>query len=82
MAGDGAPRLRAATPADAAACAAIYRPVVLETAISFEWEPPSAEDFRRRIEKVTATHAWLVGLDEHDTVAGFVYANTHRVCAS
>lgn|GEM_PF-10013 len=73
-----APRLRPATPDDAAACAAIYRPVVLETGISFEWEPPSVEDFRARIEKVMAKYPWLVALDDRGDVAGFAYANTHR----
>jgi len=71
-------RIRSATPEDAAACEAIYRPVVLETGISFEWEPPSVDDFRRRIEKVTATYPWLVALDDDGAVAGFVYANSHR----
>lgn len=72
------PRIRPATPLDAAACAAIYRPIVLETGISFEWTPPSPDDFARRIERVTATYPWLVSLDDSDAVSGFVYANTHR----
>lgn len=73
-----APRVRPATPDDAAACAAIYRPIVLETGISFEWVPPSVEDFRARIEKVTTKYPWLVALDDRGDVAGFAYANTHR----
>jgi len=73
-----AARLRPATPDDASACAAIYRPIVLETGISFEWEPPSDDDFRARIEKVTAKYPWLVALDDRGDVAGFTYANTHR----
>ncbi|HEY9023246.1 MAG TPA: arsenic resistance N-acetyltransferase ArsN2 [Burkholderiaceae bacterium] len=72
------PRLRPATPDDAAACAAIYRPIVLETGISFEWEPPSVEDFRARIEKISAKYPWLVALDDRGEVAGFAHANTHR----
>ena len=71
-------RLRLATPDDAAACEAIYRPIVLETGISFEWEPPSVDDFRVRIDKVLAKYPWLVALDELGEVAGFAYANTHR----
>jgi len=70
--------IRSATPDDAAACEAIYRPIVLETGISFEWEPPSVEDFRARIDKVTSKYPWLVALDGSGSVAGFVYANTHR----
>lgn len=74
----GEPRLRGARPEDASACAAIYRPIVLETGISFEWEPPSVEDFQARIEKVTAKYPWLVALDDRGDVVGFAYANTHR----
>ena len=34
--------MRLATAADAAACAAIYRPYVLDTAVTFETDPPDA----------------------------------------
>jgi len=75
-------RLRPATPDDAAACEAIYAPIVRETGISFEWEPPSVEDFRIRIEKITARYPWLVALDHRGEVAGFAYSNTHREAPS
>jgi len=74
--------IRAATSDDAAAFEAIYRPIVLETAISFEWEPPTVEDFRERVRKVTSKYPWLVALDGNGNgegeVAGFAYANSHR----
>ena len=70
--------IRSATPDDADAIAAIYAPIVRHTTISFEWEPPTADDFRARIAKVLARYPWLVALDEQRTVAGFVYAGTHR----
>jgi L-amino acid N-acyltransferase YncA len=41
--------IRLAVPDDAAAVQAIYAPVVRDTAISFEAEPPSVEEMRRRI---------------------------------
>ena len=41
--------IRPATPDDAAALLAIYAPYVAETAISFEYEVPSEENFRQRI---------------------------------
>jgi L-amino acid N-acyltransferase YncA len=71
-------KLRTAIPDDAAAIAAIYAPIVLETTISFEWVPPTAEDIRQRIEKTLKKYPWLVALDDKDAVAGFVYAGTHR----
>jgi len=71
-------KIRSATPDDAEAIAAIYAPIVLETAISFEWVPPTAEEFSARIVKTLAKYPWLVAVDEHGAVAGYVYAGSHR----
>jgi len=75
-------RVRPVTLDDAAACAAIYRPIVLETGISFEWAPPSVDDLRSRIATVTRKYPWLVALDDQGGVAGFAYAGTHREAPS
>ena len=40
--------IRIAAPSDAHAIAAIYAPIVRDTTISFELEPPSTEDMRGR----------------------------------
>ncbi len=65
--------VRDATDEDAAACAEIYRPYVLETTVSFEDEPPSAEEMARRIALARQAHAWLV-LEEDGEVIGYAYA--------
>ncbi len=65
--------IRAATPADGEACAAIYRPYVIDTVITFEYEPPTAEEMARRIATTQEQHAWLV-LEEEDRVVGYAYA--------
>ena len=52
--------IRPAALTDAEAIAAIYRPYVTDTVITFELDPPDAAEMRRRIETVTATHPWLV----------------------
>ena len=70
--------IRAATPDDAAAIHAIYAPVVIETAISFELEPPSVEELGRRIENTLNTLPWLVGEDAQGAVCGYVYASRFR----
>ena len=62
--------IRQATPADAAAIAAIYAPMVRDTIISFEEEPPSAEEMAERI---VASHLWLAA-EEDGRVVGYVYA--------
>jgi L-amino acid N-acyltransferase YncA len=72
---DGA-RVRPATEMDAAACAAIYAPYVTDTAISFETEPPSAEEMAGRIASASANHAWLV-LEEAGVV-GYAYGFPFR----
>jgi phosphinothricin acetyltransferase len=64
--------IRDAIPDDAAACAAIYAPYVTGTAISFEAEPPTAEEMGRRIADAQDAHAWLV-LEDGGTVAGYAY---------
>jgi L-amino acid N-acyltransferase YncA len=62
---------------DAAACAAIYAPHVSDGATSFEERPPDAAEFAARIERVSATHPWLVAEDGGETVA-YSYACPHR----
>ncbi len=64
--------MRDATPADAAACAAIYAPYVTETAISFETVPPGAEEMADRIAAAQRRHAWLV-FEHEERVVGFAY---------
>ncbi len=65
--------IREATDDDAAACAAIYAPYVTETTVSFEDEPPTAEEMGRRIATALQRHAWLV-LEEDGEVVGYAYA--------
>jgi phosphinothricin acetyltransferase len=62
---------------DAAACAGIYAPFVDGLATSFEENPPDAAEFARRIERLSATHSFLVAEDERG-VAGFAYGGPHR----
>jgi L-amino acid N-acyltransferase YncA len=61
--------IRDASAEDAAACAAIYAPYVLDTVISFETVPPDADEMAARI---AASHVWLVGEDDGRPV-GFAY---------
>jgi L-amino acid N-acyltransferase YncA len=73
--------IRLAQPDDAAFIAAIYRPIVESTPISFETDPPGAPEMARRIEETLHFHPWLVG--EHEgRVVGYAYAAGHRVRAA
>ncbi|MEM1417809.1 MAG: arsinothricin resistance N-acetyltransferase ArsN1 family B [Myxococcota bacterium] len=69
--------VRLATPADGEALAAIYAPIVRETAISFEASPPSGEAMAARVEATLRTHPWLVAARE-GAVVGYAYAGPHR----
>ena len=71
-------KVRDASSHDAAACAAIYAPYVTETAISFEMEPPSADEMARRIAAAARTHAWLVLDDPQDGVVGYAYGGPYK----
>ena len=76
--GSASDTVRLARPEDAAAVAAIYAPIVAMTAISFELEPPSVDEMRRRIEATLKVLPWLVHLDETGQVNGYAYASKHR----
>lgn len=69
--------IRDATPDDAEPLAAIYRPFVTDTTVSFELEPPSADEFAQRIASAQSRWAWLVA-EEDGRVAGYAYASSFR----
>ena len=69
-----APPIRDADPArDGAACAAIYAPHVEAGPVSFEELAPSATAMAARIERIAATHPWLVA-EEEGEVCAYAYA--------
>jgi L-amino acid N-acyltransferase YncA len=62
---------------DAEQIAAIYAPNVTDTIISFEFEPPTAEEMRRRIELTLQRYPWLVCERQGGRVLGYAYAGAH-----
>lgn len=66
--------MRSASPQDAAACVAIYRPYVENTTISWEIEVPSIAEMASRIASAQKAHEWLV-LEHQDEVIGFAYGH-------
>ena len=71
-------RVRDATERDAEACAAIYAPYVTDTAVTFEYEPPSPAEMARRIAEAQRRHAWLVLEDGGGAVVGYAYAGPFK----
>lgn len=72
--------IRLATEANAAPMLEIYAPVVQETTISFEAQPPSEQEFRGRIRAVLERLPWLV-CEDGDAVAGYAYASPFKTRA-
>ena len=80
--GNGSPTsIRLATERDAEQVAAIYAPNVTDSIISFESEPPSADEMRRRIEGTLERFPWLV-CERHGRVLGYAYAGAHGIRAA
>lgn len=69
--------IRLSTPDDAEAALNVYAPHVRHTGISFEYEVPTVEDFKKKIEKITAQYPWLV-CECDGEIAGYAYGSTHR----
>lgn len=55
----------------------IYTPIVLNTATSFEMEPPSPVAFEERVNKYAHGWAWLVA-EENGKLLGYAYGSPHR----
>ncbi|HEY7311598.1 MAG TPA: arsinothricin resistance N-acetyltransferase ArsN1 family B [Gemmataceae bacterium] len=70
------PTIRLAALDDAKQVQAIYAPYC-ETPISFETEPPTVEEMRRRLEKILDPYPWLV-CEDGEEILGYVYASQHR----
>ena len=66
-------RIRPATAADAPALLAIYAPYVEHTAITFEYEAPAAEEFRRRICHTLERYPYFAA-EAEGRIVGYAYA--------
>jgi phosphinothricin acetyltransferase len=69
--------LRPAERRDAEHITSIYAPIVRDTAISFEVDPPSSDMIANRVEATQQRYPWLVAIRE-ETVLGYAYASEHR----
>ena len=70
-------RIRIATEEDAQALLNIYAYYVKNTAITFEYEVPSEEEFRGRIRGTLSNYPYLVA-EEDDRIIGYIYAGRFR----
>ncbi len=65
--------IQAAEIADAEELLDIYGPYVTETAITFEYEIPSLQEFRERIEKISSRLPYLKAVED-GRIIGYAYA--------
>lgn len=70
-------RIRFISADDAAAAVNIYAPYVLHTAISFEYDVPTVEQFNKKIQTITAKYPWLV-CEYNGEIIGYAYGSEHR----
>jgi L-amino acid N-acyltransferase YncA len=72
------PTIRLATEDDADPIRRIYAPFCTDDShVSFEIEPPTSEEMRRRVAKILEGYPWLVA-EEAGEVLGYAYAGPHR----
>ena len=70
-------RIRSARPEDAEVLLEIYAPYVTQTAITFEYETPSVEEFSRRIAEILKGFPYLV-LEDAGEIQGYAYAGPFK----
>ena len=66
--------IRLASPEDAAAVVSIYAPYVTDTSVTFEYDVPSVEEYRRRIEEIMQFFPFFL-LEEDGVPVGYAYAH-------
>ena len=70
-------KIRVAKPEDAEKLLEIYAPYVTDTAITFEYEVPTEEEFRGRIEHVLEKYPYLVA-EADGEIVGYAYAGAFK----
>ncbi len=69
--------IRLAAEGDAAELLAIYEPYVRQTAITFEYEVPTLEEFRERIRHILEKYPYLAAVRAGEIV-GYAYASCFK----
>ena len=62
---------------DAKELLSIYAPYVKETAISFEYEVPTEEEFASRIQHISSKYPYIKAIED-GRILGYAYANTFK----
>lgn len=71
-------RIEKVTTNDAKELLSIYAPYVTDTAITFEYEVPSLEEFTGRINNISSKFPYIKAVDDNGTILGYAYATTFK----
>lgn len=63
---------------DAKALLEIYSTYVLNTAISFEYDVPSLEEFEQRIRNISSKYPYIKAVDPDGRIIGYAYATSFK----
>lgn len=74
-------KIRIAQPQDAEALLKIYAPYVTDTAITFEYEVPSVQEFAERIRNIGKKYPYLIAMADGQA-AGYAYAGAFHARAA
>lgn len=69
--------IRTVMESDAPELLKIYAPYVMETAISFEYEVPSVDEFTGRIRNILKGYPYIV-IEEDGKIIGYAYASAFK----
>ena len=73
--------IRSVTPADAESLLAIYGPYITDTAITFEYDIPSIEEFRGRIQNTLTSYPYICAKAD-GKIVGYAYAGVFKARAA
>lgn len=69
-------KIRDADINDAERLVEIYAPYITETAVSFEYDVPSVDEFKERIKNIKEKYPYLV-CEKDGNIVGYVYASAY-----
>ena len=69
--------IRTVTEKDAYELLEIYRPYVENTAITFEYDVPTVEEFSDRIRRISANYPYIAAVEKSEIV-GYAYAGVFK----
>lgn len=69
-------KIRDADINDAERLVEIYAPYITETAVSFEYDVPTVDEFRERIKNIKEKYPYLV-CEKDGNIVGYVYASAY-----